>query len=49
LREGRAGSIETGALTLDALRDLKRVNAHRVAAAYPEPESKGELLPSRLW
>ncbi len=49
LREGRVGSVETSALHLDALRDLKRVNAHLVAAAaYPVLESKGELLPSRL-
>jgi phosphate:Na+ symporter len=49
LREGRVGSIETSALTLDALRDLKRVNAHLVAAAaYPVLEGKGDLLPSRL-
>jgi phosphate:Na+ symporter len=49
LREGRIGSIETSALNLDTLRDLKRVNAHVVAAAaYPVLESKGELLPSRL-
>ncbi len=49
LREGRTGSIETSALTLDALRDLKRVNAHLVAAAaYPVLESKGDLLPNRL-
>ena len=34
---------------LDALRDLKNVNTHLVAAAaYPVLESKGELLPSRL-
>jgi phosphate:Na+ symporter len=49
LREGRVGSIETSALTLDTLRDLKSVNAHLVAAAaYPVLENKGELLPSRL-
>jgi phosphate:Na+ symporter len=49
LREGRVGTIETSALHLDALRDLKQVNAHLVAAAaYPVLESKGELLPSRL-
>ncbi len=43
------GSVEISALNLDALRDLKRVNAHLVvAAAYPVLESKGELLPSRL-
>jgi phosphate:Na+ symporter len=49
LREGRVGSVETSALHLDALRDLKRVNAHLVAAAaYPVLEGKGELLPNRL-
>ena len=49
LREGRVGSVEISALNLDALRDLKRVNAHLIAAAaYPVLESKGELLPSRL-
>jgi phosphate:Na+ symporter len=49
LREGRVGSVEISALNLDALRDLKRVNAYLVAAAaYPVLESKGELLPSRL-
>ncbi len=49
LREGDVGSAETSALHLDALRDLKQVNAHLVAAAaYPVLEGKGELLPSRL-
>jgi phosphate:Na+ symporter len=49
LREGRIGTIETSSLTLDTLRDLKRVNAHLVAAAaYPVLEGKGDLLPSRL-
>jgi phosphate:Na+ symporter len=49
LREGRTTSVETSALMLDALRDLKRVNAHLVAAAaYPVLEGKGELLPNRL-
>jgi phosphate:Na+ symporter len=49
LREGKVGTVETSALHLDALRDLKRVNAHLVAAAaYPVLEGKGELLPSRL-
>ena len=38
-----------GAVHLDAMRDLKRVNAHLVAAAaYPVLELTGELLPSRL-
>jgi phosphate:Na+ symporter len=49
LREGHLGSVETSAMHLDALRDLKRVNAHLVAAAaYPVLEGKGELLSSRL-
>jgi len=49
LREGKPNTVETSALHLDALRDLKRVNAHLVAAAaYPVLEGKGELLPSRL-
>jgi phosphate:Na+ symporter len=49
LREGKVGTVETSALHLDALRDLKRVNAHLVAAAaYPVLEGKGELLSSRL-
>jgi phosphate:Na+ symporter len=49
LRSGRLESVETSTLHLDALRDLKNVNTHLVAAAaYPVLESKGELLPSRL-
>ena len=40
---------ETSSLHLDALRHLKQINTHLVAAAaYPVLESKGELLPSRL-
>jgi hypothetical protein len=43
-------TTETSALHLDALRDLKSVNKHIVAAtaAYPVLESKGELLATRL-
>jgi phosphate:Na+ symporter len=49
LRAGRVDTAETSSLHLDALRDLKRVNAHLVAAAaYPVLESKGNLLASRL-
>ena len=33
---------------LDIVRDLKRVNAHLAAAAYPVLEGRGELLSSRL-
>ena len=43
-----AESIEMGKLLLDIVRDLKRVNAHLAAAAYPILEGRGELLPSRL-
>jgi phosphate:Na+ symporter len=48
IRAGRIESVETSALHLDVLRDLKRVNAHISAAAYPVLEKLGELLPSRL-
>lgn len=49
LRSGRVDTAETSALHLDALRDLKVVNNHIVAAAaYPVLEGRGELLPSRL-
>lgn len=49
LRSGRVDTAETSSLHLDAIRDLKWVNAHLVAAAaYPVLEGKGELLSSRL-
>jgi phosphate:Na+ symporter len=48
IRGGRVETIETGALQLDVLRDLRRINAHIVTAAYPVLEERGELLPSRL-
>jgi phosphate:Na+ symporter len=49
LRSRRPETTETSALHLDALRDLKSVNNHIVAAAaYPVLENRGELLPSRL-
>ena len=49
LRAGRIETAETSSLHLDVLRDLKRVNAHLVAAAaYPVLEGRGELLSSRL-
>jgi phosphate:Na+ symporter len=49
LRARRVDTVETSTMHLDALRDLKSVNTHIVAAAaYPVLESKGELLPSRL-
>jgi phosphate:Na+ symporter len=48
IRAGRVESVETSALHLDVLRDLKRINAHIAAGAYPVLERLGELLPSRL-
>ncbi len=48
IRAGRVESVETSALHLDVLRDLKRINAHIAAAAYPVLERRGELLSSRL-
>jgi phosphate:Na+ symporter len=47
-RTSRAETIEMSKLLLDIVRDLKRVNAHLAAAAYPILEARGELLPSRL-
>ena len=49
LRQGQADSADTGGALLDLLRDIKRINAHFVAAAaYPVLERQGTLLPSRL-
>jgi phosphate:Na+ symporter len=49
LRSGRSDLAETSALHLDALRDLKSVNTHLVAAAaYPVLANTGELLSTRL-
>jgi phosphate:Na+ symporter len=48
IRAGRVESVETSALHLDVLRDLKRINAHVAAAAYAVLQKRGELLPSRL-
>jgi phosphate:Na+ symporter len=48
IRAGRVESVETSALHLDVLRDLKRINAHIAGAAYPVLEKLGELLSSRL-
>jgi hypothetical protein len=47
-RDSRSESVEAGRLHLDIVRDLKRINAHLSAAAYPVLENRGELLSSRL-
>lgn len=48
LRRGRVASIETSALHLDVLRDLKRITAHLTSVAHPILEAHGELRASRL-
>ncbi|MFQ5775122.1 MAG: Na/Pi cotransporter family protein [Kiloniellaceae bacterium] len=48
LRSGRIESIETSALHLDILRDLKRINSHLTALAYPILDASGQLRRSRL-
>jgi phosphate:Na+ symporter len=48
VRTGGGETVEAGRLHLDIVRDLKRVNSHLAAAAYPVLEGQGELLPSRL-
>jgi phosphate:Na+ symporter len=48
MRAGRLETIETSALHLDVLRDLKRINSHLTAVAYPILETTGELRASRL-
>jgi phosphate:Na+ symporter len=48
VREGRRASIETTGLHLDVVRDLKRIEAHLAATAYPLLERTGALKPTRL-
>ena len=48
LRSGEAASIETSALHLDVVRDLKRINSHLASVAYPILDRAGVLRPSRL-
>jgi phosphate:Na+ symporter len=48
LREGKIASIETSALHLDILRDLKRIAAHLTSVAHPILEANGALRTSRL-
>ena len=48
IREGRTESIETSAIHLDVIRDLKRINSHLTAVAYPILEQTGELTATRL-
>jgi phosphate:Na+ symporter len=48
LRDGTVASIETSALHLDILRDLKRIAAHLTSVAHPILEAHGALRGSRL-
>ncbi|WP_085900611.1 Na/Pi cotransporter family protein [Kiloniella majae] len=48
LREGRVESIESSALHIDMIRDLKRINSHLTSVAYPILDASGELHESRL-
>lgn len=48
LRDGQTESIETSSLHLDMLRDLKRINSHLTAVAYPIVDASGQLRSTRL-
>ena len=48
LRAGRTESIESSAVHLDFIRDLKRIHGHLASTAYPILEAIGELGESRL-
>lgn len=48
MRAQRAETLETSGMHLDVLRDLKRINAHLTAVAYPILEERGALRESRL-
>lgn len=48
LREGRPESVETSAMHLDIVRDLKRINSHITSVSIPALEEHGQLLKSRM-
>lgn len=48
MRESRSETAETGGLVLDIVRDLKRIEAHIAATAYPLLEREGILRKTRL-
>ncbi len=48
LRDGAPETITTSAMHLDTLRDLRRVNSHISAVAYPVLEQAGALRKTRL-
>ncbi|MFI5443704.1 Na/Pi cotransporter family protein [Polaromonas sp. UC242_47] len=48
LTDNTSRSVETSALHLDLISDLKRINSHLCSVAYPILEAAGALAPSRL-
>lgn len=48
LRDGTVASIESSSVHLDVIRDLKRINAHVAAVAYPILEQAGMIGETRL-
>lgn len=48
ISHGRPESIDSSSLHIDILRDLKRINGHLCAVAYPILERANELAASRL-
>lgn len=48
LAENATQSVETSALHIDLISDLKRINSHICAIAYPILEQAGALTPTRL-
>lgn len=48
LSENSMQSVETSALHIDLISDLKRINSHICAIAYPILEQAGALAPTRL-
>src|SRR3546814_21200447 len=46
LRDGRLESIETSALHLDVVRDLKRINSHLAATGHAILDQTGQRRPS---
>jgi len=47
LRQWRRESIETSALHMDILRDIRRIHSHITAVAYPVLDAAGELKKSK--
>ena len=48
LHQGHRESVETSALYVDMLRDLRRIHSHLTAVAYPILDAAGELRKTRL-